>query len=449
MGKESLWYDEAMTALSLRLPFSEMIDERLAAGHSPLYFILLYPIAKVFGTGEFVVRIPSVLTSALSIYLFFLLAKYLFSDRFFALVPTLFFTLSSLNIYFAQEARMYSMGVLFCIMSFYFLLRALEGSHFTGWFLYGLATVFMIYLSVSTIPIFLAQIAFIIIKKKHFTISILTLVFIAACYLPMGFFYLQTKKVDTLQWLTPISARTFLEIFYGFAFRPIPIEGVAGWHRHYVRVSEILSIVFAGGFVLFGIMPIFNSRGMTRVVNFKRSDASLLSGLWLLLPLVVVYLFSLFGQPILGPKRYIIALSPPFYLLIALGISNIDLKMLRTYLIVGFSILFMVTLFFFYRTPTKEDWRGAVAHIDRSLGSGEVLFGDLSTQTMYNYYGADEYLIILHINDLPTVQVSRGWILIRERGFKALNAELEQLRRQYVLEFRDDYFGLLLYHFQR
>jgi 4-amino-4-deoxy-L-arabinose transferase-like glycosyltransferase len=426
-----------------------MLQERLAAGHSPLYFVFLYPIAQVFGTGEIAVRIPSVLASGFSIYLFYLLSKYLLSDRYFALVPTLFFTFSSLNVYFAQEARMYAMVVLFCIMSYYFLLRALEGKNLAAWFLYGLATVVMIYLSVSTIPIIFAQIVFVIIGKKQLKFFILTLVFVAACYLPMGYFYLHTKKASALQWLTPVTARTFLEIFYGFAFRPVPLARAVGWHRYYTKASEILSIVFAGGLVLFGIIPRLSRRGLTREANLGRTDAALLSGLWLLLPLVIVYLFSIFGQPMLGPKRYIIALSPPFYLLMALGISNINVKKLRRFVITGISILFLVTLVFFYRTPSRENWRGAVAHVDHVAGPGEVLFGDLSTQIMYNYYGTDQYLIILHVKELYSINVAGGWILLRERQYNALREELEKLQGQYALEITDDYYGLMLYHFKK
>jgi hypothetical protein len=133
----------------------------------------------------------------------------------------------------------------------------------------------------------------------------------------------------------------------------------------------------------------------------------------------------------------------------ALGISNINVKKLRRFVITGISILFLVTLVFFYRTPSRENWRGAVAHVDHVAGPGEVLFGDLSTQIMYNYYGTDQYLIILHVKELYSINVAGGWILLRERQYNALREELEKLQGQYALEITDDYYGLMLYHFKK
>jgi 4-amino-4-deoxy-L-arabinose transferase-like glycosyltransferase len=154
---EDLWCDEALTALSLRLPFFDMVSERLSVGHSPLYFSILYPVFRVFGTGEVAVRLLSAIASVLSLYVFWRLAEGLFSDLETVSVSTLFFALSAMNIYFGQEARMYAFCVLAVLCSFIFLIRALNGNRTGCWICYVIATASAIYFSSSVIPVVFAQ----------------------------------------------------------------------------------------------------------------------------------------------------------------------------------------------------------------------------------------------------------------------------------------------------
>jgi len=449
LNAEGLWYDEALTALSLRLPFNEMIGERLAAGHSPLYFMILYPITRVFGTSEIIVRLPSVFASTLSIYLFFLIAKKLFREDEPAFITTLIYTLSALNVYFAQEARMYAFCVLFTTMSFYYLLIAREGEGWKVWIPYTISTVVLLYLSASTIPILFAQLVFVLIKKQRVVPFLLAGTAVVVFYVPMGLYYLRMGRLGFIEWLPPIQVRTYLELFYGFGFRPIPIMDGSGVFGIYLRAAEMLSLLVVGGSVVGGVRYGLMRRSRHSGANTGvRRDAFFLSVTWFFLPLVILTIYSLIKQPMLGPKRYVYMLAPAFYLLIGYGVYTVRRHILRRVVTAVVLVLFCLTLVQYYRTPTREDWRTAIRFLDTQYESGEVLFGDLSTQVMYRYYGSNESTIIMDVRYLSDARFGQGWVLMRAKDYNRLAPYFEGMKQYYELSDEGPFHGLMMIRFR-
>lgn len=58
--------DEILTVRSVSLPFVEMLEERAQCGHSPVYFSLMWVWTKVVGDGELALRVPGIVSAALS-----------------------------------------------------------------------------------------------------------------------------------------------------------------------------------------------------------------------------------------------------------------------------------------------------------------------------------------------------------------------------------------------
>ncbi len=410
---EGLWYDEALTALSLRLPFSDMVSERLSAGHSPLYFSLLYPVSKVFGTGEIALRLPSAVASIISLFVFWRLAQRLFSDLETVTVSSLFFALSAMNIYFGQEARMYAFCVLSVLCSFLFLIRALDGNRTVSWICHTIAAAAAINFSSSVIPVVFAQLAYVLIRRERVLQYLLSLGMIALLYLPMGLFYLRVGKLHFIEWLAPVTAKTFLEIFYGFGFRPVPSMGGTWIHFSVARALEILSIYLAGALLFWGAVASFSGFTAKETGAGEKNSAIVLL-LWLFLPLVLEYVYSVMRQPMLGPKRYVIALSPAYYLLLVLGLRNIPLKRVRRTAALVIVVLFAVAVVGYYSSSKRENWRDSISFLDSRFETGEVIFGNVSTETMYRYYGIRDDIIIMDIRYLQSRSFAKGWIMIRD-----------------------------------
>jgi 4-amino-4-deoxy-L-arabinose transferase-like glycosyltransferase len=439
--RESFWHDEIMTALSMKLSLFEMVRERMAAGHSPLYFIIVYPFARLLGNNELILRLPSAIASIVSIYVFYLLAKKLFTDQKTVNISTLFFSMSALNIYFSYEARMYSFCVLFIILSFYYLLRSIDENYATLWVYYASSAAFAVYLSAVTIPVILSQAAYVIIRRKKWAAFLVSIASAAVLYVPMALYYLKMKKLGFIEWLDPVTIRTFTEFLNGFAFKPVPL---AGWPLSYVSFMEYASLV-AVLLILIGVIITFADAWKSRKIDDDPRAAIFLLA-WLVVPIFIEYLYTIFKQPMLGPKRYIIVLSPAFYMLLGLAIKKISKERIRDLTTIVLIILFSVTLITFFNVQTREDWRGAISYIDKSMKPGEVLFGDISTATAYKYYGHNNDLVMLDIRQVYYGAFRNSWILIKEMDFKRIFGDDKALRKKYKVEHTDKFPRLRLYH---
>ena len=104
LGGKSMWLDEAFSAANAALTQAE-IWARVSEPHPPLYYSLLHAW-RAAGDGDAWLRLPSVLTSWLNLGLMFLLARRLLG-REAALLATALLALSPLDLWYAQEARMY------------------------------------------------------------------------------------------------------------------------------------------------------------------------------------------------------------------------------------------------------------------------------------------------------------------------------------------------------
>jgi hypothetical protein len=71
LDRFGFWLDEVQSALSTRLGFAAMVEERLANGHPPLFFGLLWLLARAAGESEAVLRLPAAVASLGSAVLVF------------------------------------------------------------------------------------------------------------------------------------------------------------------------------------------------------------------------------------------------------------------------------------------------------------------------------------------------------------------------------------------
>lgn len=65
LGTDDLWSDEVHTYEAVARPLSELVSERLSAGHFPIYFVMLKAWASLFGDGHLALRLPSALLGTL------------------------------------------------------------------------------------------------------------------------------------------------------------------------------------------------------------------------------------------------------------------------------------------------------------------------------------------------------------------------------------------------
>jgi mannosyltransferase len=123
---QSYWFDEALTAHLLRLPFDEMI--RQAADREltpPLYYVIAWPWAHIVGSGELALRSLSALFGIATVPVAYLAGARLASRRA-GLVIAALAAFSPLLGWYSQEARPYSLWVFLGALTMLLWARALE-----------------------------------------------------------------------------------------------------------------------------------------------------------------------------------------------------------------------------------------------------------------------------------------------------------------------------------
>jgi uncharacterized membrane protein len=113
----NFWYDENFTLMVVRLPFSRMMTALQGDVHPPLYYLLLWPLGQIHGLPIWMLRIPSLIFSFISLWAFWQILKWLISDWRIRLVSWVIFAISGSQLYYASEARMYSLLTMLILLA--------------------------------------------------------------------------------------------------------------------------------------------------------------------------------------------------------------------------------------------------------------------------------------------------------------------------------------------
>ena len=124
ISKQSFWLDEALAVRELHLSFGSMLSSIAAKEpNPPLFFIVAWPWAKLFGTSEAGVRSLSAIAGTAVIPISYLCGRELVSKRA-GLVAAVLVAVSPFMIWYSQEAREYMLLAALCSASFLFWARA-------------------------------------------------------------------------------------------------------------------------------------------------------------------------------------------------------------------------------------------------------------------------------------------------------------------------------------
>ena len=121
---QSFWFDEALTAKLLRLPLGEMLSQLPDTELTPpLYYLLAWPWAHIFGSDEAALRSLSALFGIATVPVAYHAAREIIGTRSAALATAALVAFNPLLVWYSQEARPYSLLVLLCALSMLFAAR--------------------------------------------------------------------------------------------------------------------------------------------------------------------------------------------------------------------------------------------------------------------------------------------------------------------------------------
>lgn len=313
---QSLWLDEALSVVFARTPLPGLLPRLVVEDiHPPLFTVALHFWMLAAGQSEFAVRFLSVVCGVLLVPLAYRLAVDLFADRegeafeprLAGLIAATMATLSPFLVYYSQEARNYIVVTLFTALSCWSLWRALALGGRRRWVVYAVACAATVYTHYYGGFVLAAQAAYLAVTwrqhRQHLGAWVLSGMGAVVLYLPW-LIGLQAQLANILRapdyWFGSIDFLTVV----GRTFAAFTV-GRAG----------ALGPVLAGFALLLAIGAlVLLARGGLRS---RRGELFLL--FYAVVPLLAVYAITARNPKF--AERYLIMISPAFYLVLARGLA--------------------------------------------------------------------------------------------------------------------------------
>ncbi|MHB8992269.1 MAG: glycosyltransferase family 39 protein [Chloroflexota bacterium] len=319
LGERSLWVDEAMSVVFAAKPLPELFQLLVTDDiHPPLYPLLLHYWMAVAGTSEFAVRLPSVLFGIMLVPLLYMTGRRLelMADpkeglpvSLVGLVGALIAATSAFYIGYSQEARNYMAVTFMGMLSSYLLLRALAHGGWRNWGLYALATAGALYTHYTAFLLLAFHLSFVALtlraSRGRWKGWLLSLLAVGIAYLPwLSYSIAQLERISdywpgTLQ--LEAALRTSLLLFV--------VGGGVG------PQTTILPAALGAGLLALGLLALL--AGAFR----RRSQPALFLLLFLLVPSVLLFAVAYY-RPKFDP-RYLLVVTPAFYLTLAWGVASL------------------------------------------------------------------------------------------------------------------------------
>lgn len=453
IGEESLWLDEASTLYaSLKGPGyilgniytqARLIPEYFEqGGEMPLYFLLSHYWVKMFGTSEAALRLLPSFFGAASIYIIFLVGKELFNNKT-GLLASFILAINHQNIYYSQEARMYSLMALLALLSSYFFIMSLKRNRWPLWLGYAASSALLIYTHYFGFLALLSHAAYFLLfwnrHKKLLRPLIVSGAVIFVLYIP--WISVLMRQTGTAPSFGPafgppiILDAVFLLISFNAWISPDFQTRIALKNHDFGQITGagmlmILSILLLA--LLFALMFIVGIAKKAKNYNIKNicSPRHVFLMLWFLLPVFVLFIVSYLSgyTSFFGPTRYLLFVTPAYYLIIADGIAKI--KKRQALIVILIAMLSSVPLYNYYNNYDKGQYRESAMHISSNMAYDEqVLVHKYNIVIPFGYYFKGGHSIPLrNIEDIkkPVKNRKSFWLVVSMEKF---SGSYEQIKK--------------------
>jgi mannosyltransferase len=443
LTRESLWYDEAysvwisnMNIASLKLLWDWKIE-------FPLYYLLFYYWLRLFGQGEFAVRLFGALAGTAAVVPMYRLGKELFGRRV-GVIAALLLAVSPYHIWYSQEVRMHSWAVLLTLLSLYAFWRVVRGGAWGWWLLHTAVTGLSLHLHYYIGWIVLAENAYYLVYTWRAR---------GGLFSREGWRALRWWLLDQgIVLLIAIpAAAVFLARFVSSNDWGWLVES---YHAPGLReLADLIGIYVLGtafpgpswlrwGITL-GVLALA-AWGMWRVYRKRVTEGTAWAGLWLALaalglPVSLIFILGQFAA--VWVYRYLLLFIPGFLLLVAVGIARVPWAGVRLGTLAALGLVCLYAWGGMYVGQHKEDWRGVAAYITAHSGPDDlIVIMDEECRVPFNYYFgpagarvevsrfADNATLDQATTDIQAkLQGQRVWLVISHADGSGLEQRIEGL----------------------
>ncbi len=410
---KSLWWDESLSLHRAQQDLAYILSNRLDIGqtltvdqHPPLYFVLLHGAIRLFGESDLALRLLSIIAATLCVPLLYALGKRLAGARV-GVLAALWAALSPFYLWYAHEVRMYTLITALGAAGTYCLWRAADERRAT-WLAGYVATVILgmstLYFYALLVGVQLLFGAALVAGRTRLRLRALPRWARAMAAL------LLLLLVGLIAWLAPPQLRALLnDPLPGRAYVPLGSMLVDALSSFALGLSVPFHELWPAQVVyllpyLLGVAQVYRlARPREALSQQQRPWGAILTLLlgFPLLPLLFFWLVSLY-KPIYMGSRYIIHLSPSFYLGLAWGIDALWRRQrwvgLALALALAGGMVYSTVLYHTDPLYVKEDYRSAAQVVMQQELPGDaiVLTAPENIFAFEHYYRGD-----LSISPLP------------------------------------------------
>jgi len=463
LAGESLWIDEGQTVAYAVKSLPEIVKYCARDVHPPSYLFLIHFWTSLFGTSEAALRLPSAIFGLASVLLCFFLARRLFDNKT-ALLASLFLSISYMGIKFSQEARSYAMLLVVIILSYHALLLYLDKPSKGRAFYYMISIAIMLYVHYFAL--------FIIISHQLYFLYFLS-----------GRPERPGKRI--LSWVgINVGALILFAPWIHFLVKQIVAKmggkGPGSWvmkpdmfvvYRTFIQLAggklPLLVFIFSLLVLIVTVLTRKFKKGKT-IVSGKKYDEEkqstrkpyVLISLWFACTIPLPIILSFVLKPIYV-ERYAIQFLPGFCIISAQMFMSMRPKMVRWFLVGLFLLTSSVSLYYYYTTLDKEQWREVAQFVKKYSKPDQVIV--LSAPWIYEpfvyYFGKSQKPKIIQAFDFVDIRAETYpydgvWLVQAHEFFSDPHGKVpESISKDHVLRrYRDFKKGVridpILVHFQ-
>jgi mannosyltransferase len=425
LGTESAWIDEAYSIALAKHSVVEIIQGTAADQHPPLYYLLLH-YWLLFGSSVVYARTLSLVVGMINIGQTLKFGRKLAGD-WLALGTGLLLAISPMHVWYSQEIRMYILLASLTTASTMELWNCLHGKN--RWLLYALCSILAIYTHYFAIFVFgahaLLALAWAWMKreKRYVFYWAGAMLVVGLAFLPWFPIMLNQSRFHSMSWLESPGISDFrdtlLRLLFGSGVLVFP-----GWMRW-------LSLVSLGVLTIWAVI-----RLQQKELLHRQSFGFVAT--WAFAPFFVVAVIA-FVYPIFQFKQFLIVLVP--FLFWIVWVCRITPRLMGGLLFAGILASSGVYLVYQQVELTKDDWRGASAHLQSQMAPGDILYSNPAASYLaLSLYGnsqmpSDGYPPNYNI-------VKGGWegeILTTESADNILKSVTAGYHRLWLVEFSPEF----------
>ncbi|MEJ0012506.1 MAG: glycosyltransferase family 39 protein [Bauldia sp.] len=409
LGDDSLWRDEASSWGEAQGSFFDILAATAGDNYPPLHNLILAASMRLFGQGEWALRISSAVFGAANVLALYWVGT-IVGGRITGLIAASLLALSPFHIWYSQEARNYA-------------LLSLNATLFAGTSLWLMRK--------ATLGRVIAAFAAAVLLLYTHPYGAFAWLCVSAAVLVVLFLRPDPEAPSPVIWV-------LLQLAAGLAFAPWAwlLLGRAndihekGFWISYPDLGYVMTQLFnvaSGALVFIALMlaiaaafvqprPGDGDHAQAGRIGLAASPDLWVVLAWMLGPVVIGIAISLVSTPIfIG--RYIIGSLPAFLLLASVGLSRF-VDGWRSATAVALVVAFTITLGLAYGRPAPhEDWRRAAPYLASHVGTdGCVLVPDAGYARVLSYYLKQPLPCVIDASRLPPGGLQGNFVIVAMSG---------------------------------